>query len=297
MAIFNTDIEALVAVVVLGLLLYVISKLITNLFYRIKSLTIEQKNKIKFLFRAISIVIIVYLFIEGFPSFDQIDPAYTAILTGAISAAVAFASSEIFSNFIAGILLLIIDPFDIGDIVKIKGHKGRIKSITLTRVELETFDNVLIDMANSEIVSSIIQNYTINLKKVKSFYHFKKEVLAPQDIGKAHLDAHLFENSEMYEKELKELYDKVLAEKLDAIHAFTFKMQLDYRRFRIIIDKLDKLCAEYKNKFGYKPRFHIVDIRNDITIKFRIITLDADDLIEYQPEFAKDIYKVILSKT
>lgn len=294
MAIFEYDWQAFLVIIIIGVALYIVNKVISYVFYRSSRLTVEQENKIKFVLSAASIIFIVYIIIEGFPSVQNIPDEYTAIITGAVSTAVAFATSEIFSNFMAGLLLFIVDPFDIGHVVKIKGHKGIVQSITLTKVVIETFNNVKIDISNSDVVSSMILNYTMDLDKIKSFYGFKREVKAPQDHGNAHLDVYLFEDEEQEEKELQELYNTVKQSKSRIIHGFTFKMHADYDGFRIKVDKIDKICVKYKETFGYKPRFHIVDFRNDITMKFRIITLDSDYLLDYQPSFAKEIYKVIL---
>ena len=40
----------------------------------------------------------------------------------------------------SGLLLFIIDPFDIGHVIKVNSQKGIVRSITLTRVVMETFD-------------------------------------------------------------------------------------------------------------------------------------------------------------
>ncbi|MHA2475220.1 MAG: mechanosensitive ion channel domain-containing protein, partial [Promethearchaeota archaeon] len=93
----------------------------------------------------------VYFLIEGFPSFTQIPAEYSVIITGAVSTVIAFATSEVFSNFISGLLIWIIDPFNIGDVVKIQGHKGVVKSITLTRVAIETFDRIIVELSNSDV--------------------------------------------------------------------------------------------------------------------------------------------------
>ena len=182
-AIFKTDTEALIFISIIITCVFIINKLISMVLYRSKKVAIEQKNKINFLTNLFSVIFVAYFFVEGFPSFEKIDPIYTAIITGSVSTALAFALSEIFSNLMAGLLLIIVDPFDNGDVVKIKGHKGIIRSMTLTRVILETFDNVIVEISNSEVVSSKILNYTIKLKSTKNYFHFRKEVEAPQDKG------------------------------------------------------------------------------------------------------------------
>jgi len=296
MSIFNTDIEALIFIIILIPSLYTINYILNFLLYRSERIPVTQKNKVKFVIRVISIIVIVYILIEGFPSFTQIDPQYTAILTGAISTALAFASSEIFANFTAGILLLIVDPFDIGDVVKIKGYKGIIKSISLTKVVLETFDRVDIDISNSDVLSSKILNYSIHLKDSNNFFRFRKEILAPQSKGYANLNIDLLDNFVDFNEEYRELFKLVNKKQAEIIHAYTFKMRMKYNGFRVKIDKLNNLCNEYKDKFGFVPKFHIVDFSNEIAVKFRILTMEAINLLDYQPEFVKGIYKIVVGK-
>ena len=100
MALFRTDLEALLFVIIIGGSLYLINFIIGFLIGRIKKILPANKNKIKFIIRLVSIILFLYFLIEGFPSFTTIPPEYTVLITGAASTAIAFATSEIFSNFI-----------------------------------------------------------------------------------------------------------------------------------------------------------------------------------------------------
>jgi small-conductance mechanosensitive channel len=263
----------------------------------IKRILPEQKNKINFALRLISIVVFMYFLVEGFPSFTAIPPEYTAIITSAISTAIAFATSEIFSNFISGILLWIVDPFDIGDFVKIEGHKGIVKTSTLTKVVLDTFDRIIVEISNSDILSSTVLNYTIKLKRVKNYYRFKRQIQSPQDIGMARLNIDLYNDKirEEEEKELRELHKQIVESDQSVIHAYTFTMRIPYEGFRIKIDKVDILSEKYKEVFGIKPKFHIFSCSNEISVKFRLLTLNADTLLHHQADFARELYEIILS--
>ena len=93
---------------------------------------------------------------------------------------------------------------------------------------------------------------------------------------------------------MRELYNQVSENDIEKIHSFTFKMQYPYKKFRIKVDKTDKLCARYKEIFGFKPRFHIMNLAFEIGVKFRIITMKAMTLLNNQLLFAKDIYEIIV---
>jgi len=296
MALFNTDFEAVIYIIIIAAILYLLNQFISSTILRIKKISNKHKNISNFILRLISIVVIVYLIIEGFPSFKAIPAEYTAILTSSISTALAFVSSEIFSNFMAGILLILIDPFDIGDIIKIGNNKGVVLTSTLTRVALDTFDRIKVDIANKELISTNIINYTKKLDDVKNFDQFKQKLNFPQYRGEAHLGGSLFTDDEEVEKELRELYEIVRNDKREIIHAFTFKMRYPYNKLRIKIHQTDNLCVKYKEKFGFKPRFHIINFGFEVDVKFRILTLNAKSVMDHQPELAKDLSKIIFGK-
>jgi len=285
-------------VLLIAFLLYLFNRLLSILFNRIGRIPIARKNKILFAFRIISILILLYFIINGFPSFTTLPTEYTAIITGAVSTALAFISSGIFSNFVAGVLIWIVDPFDIGDVVKISGHKGIIKSITLTKVVIETMDRIIVEISNSDVVSSIVLNYTIKLSSRKKYIHFKRQTRAPQDIGNARLDIDVYDEEirKQEETDIKNFFTSFSENKHNIVHTFNLKMRVPYTHFRIIIDKFNEVCAKYADIFGIRPRFHVIEYSNDITVKFRILTLDSNKILKYQPEFANDLYKAILSK-
>jgi small-conductance mechanosensitive channel len=278
--------------------LYVFNRLLSLLFNRLARIPIARRNKIIFAFRIISILILLYIIINGFPSFTTLPAEYSAIITGAVSTALAFVSSGVFSNFVAGVLIWIVDPFDIGDVVKIGGHKGIIKSITLTKIVIETMDRIIVEISNTDIASSIVLNYTVKLSSRKKYIHFKRQTRAPQDIGNARLDIDVYDEEirKQEENDLKNFFTSFSENDQNIVHTYNFKMRVPYTNFRIIIDKFNDLCAKYADLFGIRPRFHVLEYSNEITVKFRILTLDSNKILKYQPEFAKDIYKAILTK-
>lgn len=296
MALFKSDLEALIYVAIIGLILYVGSRAISYLLDKIKRLPMVRKNQISFAGRIVSLLIFLYFVIEGFPYIESIPSQYTTIITSTVSIALAFAASGLFSNLVAGILLWLVDPIDIGDVVKIEDHKGVVKSMTLTKVILETFDGIVVEITNSEVVSSLILNYTQNLKYRKNYFRFKRQFRSPQDVGNARVDIDLFdeETRKKTENDLKALFSKLNESEQSHVHAYTFKMQVPYEGFRVKVDKMRRLCEAYSQKFGYPPNFHVFGYSYEIFLKFRIVALEWQTLFKYQPEFAKDLYKIIL---
>ena len=296
---FANDPEAFIYLTLIGVIFYVVNYVLNILLSGISRISVRGRNQFMFIIRLVLIVSFIYLIIVGFPSFTSMPVEYSTIITGSLSTALAFATSGIFSNYIAGLLIWIIDPFDIGEIVKIKGHKGIIKSITLTRVVIETFDKIIIELSNSELISSMISNYSIKLKRKKKIMRFKKLIRSPQEIGNARLDIDVY-NEEMRkesEEELNQFYEKVMEKDSDVVHSFNFKMQVPHYQFRIKVAEIEGVCRKYKDLFGIKPSFHIIDFFGaQIELKFRILTLSENSLLMYQSKMIEDLYKTILKQ-
>ena len=98
------------------------------------------------------------------------------------------------------------------------------------------------------------------------------------------------------EMDIKNFFTSFSENDQNIVHTYNFKMRVPYGQFRIMIDKFNDICAKYADYFGIRPRFHVLEYSNEIIVKFRILTLDSDKILKYQPEFANDLYKVILSK-
>ena len=295
MTLFNSDLEALIYISIIAIILIIINKLIMSLVTGIKKFPSKYRIIISFILKIIIILIIAFLIIEGLPSFKNMDPTYQAILTGSISTAIAFASSGIFSNVVAGIVLLIVRPFEVGDLVKIKMDKGIVRSINLTRVVIETFDYIIIEKSNTEVISSPIVNYTIKMGKIKNVEAFIKKIVSPVEKGLYSFLETPQEEENDYITEIKTVYGKFNKKSIPNLFAYTFRMTFPYRRFRVMIEEVSNLSKEYQDKgiFYFKPRFHVIDLGFRITVKFRILTISSEKIFDFQSNFTHDIYKII----
>lgn len=299
MTLFSSDLEALIYLLIIGAGFYLLNKLISTTFRKSERIPLRQKIIVNFSLKIATILIIVFFIIEGFPLISLIDPTYTAILTGAISTAIAFASSGIFSNFFSGIVIMLIRPFEVDDLVKIEGDKGIIRAINLTKVKFETFDNIIIEKSNAQVLSSKIVNYTIRLGKKKTFKDFKSKILAPQDIGFKGIYEDISNSKKEFEDHLKKAYESFSTKFYPKLYNYTFRMAFPYKGFRVIINKVAEICDLYtqKNIFRIKPQFDIVDYNISIIVKFRLLTFSPQKIFDFQPKFTKDVYDIIYKYT
>jgi small conductance mechanosensitive channel len=81
---------------------------------------------------------------------------------GVIGFVVGFALQETMSNFAAGVMILLYQPFDIGDVVSAGGVTGKINGLSLVNTTFLTGDNQTILVPNGKIWGNTITNTTAN---------------------------------------------------------------------------------------------------------------------------------------
>lgn len=81
-------------------------------------------------------------------------------LLGLGSVAIGFAFQDIFKNFLAGILLLLQEPFSIGDQIIVTDFEGTVEEIAMRSTQIRTYQGELIVMPNAIIFTSPIQVMT-----------------------------------------------------------------------------------------------------------------------------------------
>lgn len=73
---------------------------------------------------------------------------------------VGFAVQGTLSNFASGMMLLIYQPFDVGDVCEVAGNVGEIKELTIVNTTLLTGDNRTVIVPNSAVWGATIINIT-----------------------------------------------------------------------------------------------------------------------------------------
>jgi small-conductance mechanosensitive channel len=86
----------------------------------------------------------------------------TSLLTGlgVLGFTVGFALQDIARNSIAGLLLLMRQPFSVGDAVEIAGHAGTVMDITTRDTVIKTWDGVMEIIPNLDVYTNAIVNYS-----------------------------------------------------------------------------------------------------------------------------------------
>lgn len=93
----------------------------------------------------------------AFPSFELADIIATL---GIGSVAVGFAFQDIFKNFLAGIILLLEEPFRIGDEIAIGDYQGKVENISIRTTKIRTYTGEKILLPNSTVFADVVKVVT-----------------------------------------------------------------------------------------------------------------------------------------
>jgi len=81
-------------------------------------------------------------------------------LLGLGSVAIGFAFQDIFKNFLAGILLLIEEPFSLGDQVIMGDYEGTVELIKVRSTQLRTYTGELVEIPNAIVFTNPVRVLT-----------------------------------------------------------------------------------------------------------------------------------------
>lgn len=100
-----------------------------------------------------------------FPSFR---PSDLIQLLGIGSVAIGFAFHDLFQNFLAGLLLLLTAPFQIGDQIIVQGYEGTVEDIAMRATTIKTYDGRRIVIPNTDLfTNSVTVNTTFEKRRLE----------------------------------------------------------------------------------------------------------------------------------
>ena len=100
------------------------------------------------------IVGVLFASVAAFPGLDLGDIIATL---GIGSIAIGFAFQDIVKNFLAGIILLIEEPFRIGDEVVINDYQGKVENISIRTTQIRTYDGEKVLLPNATVFTDAVK--------------------------------------------------------------------------------------------------------------------------------------------
>ena len=122
----------------------------------------------------------------------------TAFLTGLgiLGFTIGFALQDIMKNFASGIILLLQQPFHVGETIGVKGFDGTVLAIDLRATEMRAADGRVVILPNAEVLANPIINYSRANERRVEFSINLSHKCEPQAVRKIVLEA--IENVEGY---------------------------------------------------------------------------------------------------
>lgn len=114
-----------------------------------------------FIARCIRYTILVVVFVAVLAQFGVQTTSIIAVL-GAAGIAIGLALQGTLANIAAGIMLLLLRPFRVGDYIDAEGIAGTVDEIGLFVTEMRTFDGIFVSVPNSQLWNRTITNYSRN---------------------------------------------------------------------------------------------------------------------------------------
>ncbi len=113
----------------------------------------------KLLARLTSVGIII---VGTIVALDQVNFDVTAFVAGLgiVGFTLGFAFQDIAKNFMAGILLLVQQPLEIGDAIEVAGYQGSVTDVDIRATTIRAWDGQQVVIPNADVYTSAIINYS-----------------------------------------------------------------------------------------------------------------------------------------
>lgn len=158
------DLIALLPNILLGIIafavFYFVAKNIRSLVRRLTETHQRARNVGLVLGRlAQGTVIFVGLLVSLSIIIPSFKPGQVVQLLGISSVAIGFAFQGIFKNYLSGILILLTEPFRIGDQIVVKGFEGTVEEIQTRATTMKTYDGRRVVIPNGDLFTeSVVVN-------------------------------------------------------------------------------------------------------------------------------------------
>lgn len=148
-----------------AIVLWIVGRWLISLAIRLLDMQLERRQLDGTLRRYInsflSVLLTIILIIAILGLFGIETTTFAAVLAAA-GVAVGLAWSGLLSNFAAGLFLIVLRPFKVGDFVAAGGITGTVVELGLFATVMNTPDNVRTIVGNNKIFSDTIQNFSSN---------------------------------------------------------------------------------------------------------------------------------------
>lgn len=150
---------------VIALLIFYVGRMVIGLVVRGLRKVMQRQEVDKtletFVCNLVRMALLVVVIIAAIGALGIQTTSFIAIF-GAAGLAVGLALQGSLSNFASGVLIVLFRPYKVGDYIEGAGISGTVEQVQILTTLLKTPDNKAVIVPNSQIMDSVITNYSAN---------------------------------------------------------------------------------------------------------------------------------------
>lgn len=151
--------------IVIALLIFYVGRIAVGLVVRALRKLMQRQEVDKtletFVCNLVRMALLIVVIIAAISALGIETTSFIAIF-GAAGLAIGLALQGSLSNFAAGVLIVLFRPYKVGDYIEGAGISGSVEQVQILTTVLKTPDNKEVIVPNSQIMNSIITNYSAN---------------------------------------------------------------------------------------------------------------------------------------
>jgi len=151
--------------VIVAIALYIVGRWLIGIVGSLINKALERQKieptVIRYMGNTINVVLNVLLVI-GILGYFGVETTSFAALIAALGIAIGAAWGGLLSNFAAGVFVLVLRPFKVGDYVQAGEVEGTVRAIGLFTTAIDTPDNVNTMVGNAKVMNGTIKNFSHN---------------------------------------------------------------------------------------------------------------------------------------
>jgi len=151
--------------VAVAIILYIVGRWLIGIVGSLINKALERQKieptVIRYMGNTINVVLNVLLVI-GILGYFGVETTSFAALIAALGIAIGAAWGGLLSNFAAGVFVLVLRPFKVGDYVLAADVEGTVRAIGLFTTAIDTPDNVNTMVGNAKVMNGTIKNFSHN---------------------------------------------------------------------------------------------------------------------------------------
>lgn len=266
---FPPEVKFLVYLLLVMMILlfnWIIQIILSRKFGKLRIIPLDILNAVKVLANLSSAIFILYItmFLYGLSIEGIIG------VSAFIGAILSFGSTQILSNFIAGLYIVFTKPFGVNDLIALEDEvKGQVVEISLNYTKIKTINDIYHYIPNKSFL-------TTNLEI------FKQRV--ERRIGNLEAEARHQYTSRF--KLIQNLAQYFIEEE---VIRYTFVWGAPLGSLEMTKKRIQEVCDIYSGVFGFKPEFFLYSLDYRMQFKIIVTTHDPDLLLKNIREFRNNI--------